>query len=366
MDKVKVGIVGCGNISAIYFKNCKAYRALEVVGCADLDVSRAKARAEEFGIAKGCTVEELLADPAIDLVINLTIPAAHAEVCLKVLEAGKHVYVEKPLAVKLEDGRRMIELAKAKGLRIGCAPDTFLGGGIQTCVKLIRDGWIGEPVGATAFMMSRGHENWHPDPAFYYKAGGGPMFDMGPYYLTALVATLGPIRRVAGMTRTTFPVRTITSAPKYGQTITVDVPTHVAGLLEFGSGAIGTIVTSFDVMGGSTLPRIEIYGSEGTLIVPDPNTFGGPVQFRRKGAKEWGDVPLTHGFTENARGVGVLDIARAIAEGRPHRAGGDLAYHVLEAMHGFHDAADQGRHYEMSSTCDVPEPMPANADSEWM
>ncbi|PYI53578.1 Gfo/Idh/MocA family protein [Paenibacillus flagellatus] len=366
MSNVNIGIIGCGNISAVYFKNCKTYRGLEVVACADLDVARAKARAEEFGVPKGCSVDELLADPGIDLVINLTIPAAHAEVCLKALNAGKHVYVEKPLAVSREDGQRIVETAKAKGLRVGCAPDTFLGGGIQTSVKLIRDGWIGRPVGATAFMMGRGHEHWHPDPAFYYKAGGGPMFDMGPYYLTALVAAVGPIRRVAGMTSTAFAERTVTSAPKYGETIRVDVPTHVAGLLEFANGAIGTIITSFDVMGGSTLPRIEIYGSEGTLKVPDPNTFGGPVQFKRKGAAEWSDVPLSHGFTENARGVGVLDMARAIAENRPHRASGELAYHVLEAMHGFHDASDQGRHYEMHSSCETPEPMPTNADSLWL
>ncbi|MFC3767877.1 Gfo/Idh/MocA family protein [Paenibacillus sp. GCM10012303] len=366
MEKVRVGIIGCGNISAIYFKNCKTYRALEVVACADLDVSRAQARAEEFGVAKACSVEELLADPAIDLVINLTIPAAHAEVCLRALNAGKHVYVEKPLAVTREDGRKIVQLAKEKGLRVGCAPDTFLGGGIQTSIKLIRDGWIGQPVAATAFMLSRGPENWHPDPVFFYKAGGGPMFDMGPYYLTALVAALGPISRIAGMTKTSFPERRITSEPKYGQMIQVDTPTHIAGLLEFASGAIGTIITSFDVMGGSGLPRIEIYGSEGSLKVPDPNTFGGPVLYRRIGAKDWTEIPLSHGFAENSRGVGVLDIARAIAENRPHRANGDLAYHVLEAMHGFHDASDQGKHYEMHSSCESPEPMPMNADSTWL
>ncbi|TNJ68033.1 Gfo/Idh/MocA family oxidoreductase [Paenibacillus hemerocallicola] len=366
MDKVKVGIIGCGNISAIYFKNCKLYRGLEVVACADLDVARAQARAEEFGVPKGCSVDELLADPQIDLVINLTIPAAHAEICQRALLAGKHVYVEKPLAVTREDGRKTLELAKEKGLRVGCAPDTFLGGGIQTCIKLIRDGWIGEPLAATAFMMARGPEGWHPDPVFFYKTGGGPMFDMGPYYLTALVAMLGPINRVAGMTKTSFPERRITSEPKYGQMIQVDIPTHIAGMLEFDSGAIGTIITSFDIMGGANLPRIEIYGSAGTLSVPDPNTFGGPIQFRRKGAKEWAPIPLTHGFAENSRSVGALDMALAIAENRPHRASGDLAYHVLEAMHGFHDASNQGSHYEMKSKCASPEPMPMDADSLWL
>lgn len=366
MEKVKVGIIGCGNISAIYFKNCKLYRGLEVVACADLDLERAEARAAEFGVPKSCSVDELLADPDIEMVINLTIPAAHAEVCRKALLAGKHVYVEKPLSVTREDGLGLLELAQEKGLRVGCAPDTFLGGGIQTCVKLIRDGWIGEPLAATAFMMGRGPEGWHPDPVFFYKTGGGPMFDMGPYYLTALVATLGPIRNVAGMTKTSFPERRITSQAKYGEMIRVDIPTHIAGLLEFESGAVGTIVTSFDIMGGANLPRIEIYGSEGTLCVPDPNTFGGPVQFRRKGAKEFGEIPLTHGFAENSRSVGALDMALAIAENRPHRASGELAYHVLEAMHGFHDAANEGSHYAMKSRCAAPEPMPMTADSTWL
>ena len=366
MKTVKIGIVGCGNISPIYFKNCNTYPGLEVVACADLDVSRAEARAQEYGVPKACSVDELLQDPEIDLVINLTIPAAHAEVALKALNAGKHVYGEKPLAVTREDGRLVLDTAKQKGLRVGSAPDTFLGGGIQTCIKLIRDGWIGEPVAATAFMMARGPESWHPDPVFFYKKGGGPMFDMGPYYLTALIAMLGPISRVAGMTRTSFPERRITSAPKYGQMIEVETPTHIAGLLEFQTGVIGTLITSFDIMGGAGLPRIEIYGSEGSLKVPDPNTFGGPVLYRRKGAKDWGEIPLTHGFAENSRGIGVLDMARAIAEGRPHRANGELAFHALEAMHGFHDSSDQRSQYEMLSSCTVPEPMPLNADSVWL
>ncbi|MDF2725078.1 MAG: gfo/Idh/MocA family oxidoreductase [Paenibacillus sp.] len=366
MKQVKIGIIGCGVISAIYLKNCKQYRGLEVVAVADLDVSRAKARAEEFGVEKACSVEELLADPQIDLVINLTIPAAHAAVSQQALNAGKHVYLEKPLAVTREDARKTLELAEQKNLRVGCAPDTFLGGGIQTCIKLIRDGWIGDPVGATAFMLGRGPEGWHQDPVFFYKAGGGPMFDMGPYYLTAMISMLGSISRVAGMTRTTFPERTITSAAKYGQKIQVDIPTHIAGLLEFESGAIGTIITSFDIMGGSNLPRIEVYGTAGTLFVPDPNTFGGPVMYRRKGAKEITQVPLSHGFAENSRGVGALDMALAIAENRPHRASGALAYHALEAMHGFHDASNSRSHYEMHSKSSSPEPMPLNADEAWL
>lgn len=359
MNKLKAGIVGCGKISGIYLQNLTANRELEVAACADLNVARARASADEYGIPRGCTPAELLADPAIDIVVNLTIPAVHAEVCLQALEAGKHVYVEKPLAVTREEGQAILAKAAEKGRLVGSAPDTFLGGGIQTCIKLIEDGWIGMPVAASAFMIGRGHEHWHPDPEFYYAKGGGPMFDMGPYYLTALVAMLGPIRRVTGSAGISYPQRTITSQPKFGRTIQVETPTHIAGVIDFRSGAIGTIITSFDAFGGTELPRIEIYGSEGTLSVPDPNTFGGPVRVRRYDATEFGDMPLTHGFTDNCRGLGVLDMAAAIRQGRTHRANGELAYHVLEAMHGFHDASMHGKHYEMHSSCERPAPLKA-------
>jgi len=364
VDKIKVGIIGTGNISGIYFQNGKRFEAMEVVACADLDVERAKARAAEYGV-RGCSVEELLADPDIQMVINLTIPAAHASVCLQALEAGKHVYVEKPLAVSREEGSKVLELAASKGLLVGSAPDTFLGGGIQTAIKLIRDGRIGTPIGATAFMTCGGHESWHPAPEFYYQKGGGPMFDMGPYYLTALIAMLGPISRVTGSARISYPERTITSQPKYGQKVKVEVPTHIAGIMDFAAGPIGTLLTSFDTMGGSTLPRIEVYGSEGTLLVPDPNGFGGEVRIWQAGAREWSDIPLTHGKADNARGVGAADMAKAIVSGRKHRASGELAFHVLEAMHGFHDASEQGMHYQMKSTCETPAPLPVGlADFE--
>ncbi|MGI6209387.1 MAG: Gfo/Idh/MocA family protein [Anaerolineae bacterium] len=354
---VKVGLVGSGVISAIYLKNCARHPILEVAACADIIPERAAARAEEFGVC-ACSVDEALDDPEIEVVLNLTIPRAHAEVGMAALEAGKSVYSEKPLAVTREQGRALLaRAASSKGLRVGCAPDTFLGGGIQTCRKLIDDGWIGEPVAATAFMMSHGHESWHPDPEFYYKPGGGPMFDMGPYYLTALVNLMGPVRRVTGSTRVTFPERIITSTPKFGSVIQVEVPTHVAGLMDFSNGAIGTIITTFDVW-AAELPRIEIYGTEGSLQVPDPNTFGGPVRVRRAGAKEWSEVPLTHGYAENARGVGLADMAYALRNGRPHRASGDLAYHVLDIMQAFHESSDQGRHIEIQSTVERPEPLP--------
>ncbi|MEK3734750.1 MULTISPECIES: Gfo/Idh/MocA family protein [Paenibacillus] len=358
MKKVKVGIIGCGKISGIYMENCHKFDILELWACADIDRARAEEQAAKYQIPNVYTTEELLADPEIELVINLTIPAQHAAINLAALEAGKHVYVEKPLAVTREEGLKVLETAKAKGLLVGCAPETFLGAGIQTALKLVREGRIGKPVAATAFMMSRGHEHWHPDPEFYYAAGGGPMFDMGPYYLTALVQLLGPIRSVAGMTGAALAERTITSEKKYGQKVPVDIPTHVAGLLQFQEGAIGTIITSFDIFGDSDLPRIEIYGTQGILSVPDPNTFGGPVLYRLTGESEWTEEPLLPGYSENTRGIGPADMAYAIRSGRAHRASGELAYHVLEAMWAFHDSSDEGKFYQMRSTSDAPRPLP--------
>jgi predicted dehydrogenase len=357
MKTTKIGIVGCGNISGIYLEAGRVFDILEIVACADLLPERASAQAAEYHIPKACSVEELLADPEIEIVVNLTIPRAHAEVALAVLQAGKSVHNEKPLAVSREDGMRLLELGRERGLRVGSAPDTFLGGGLQTCRKLIDDGWIGQPVAATAFMLCHGHESWHPDPDFYYQPGGGPMFDMGPYYLTALVHLMGPVRRVTGSAQITFPERLITSQPKHGTSIKVNVPTHVAGIMDFANGAVGTLVTSFDVW-DAQVPRIEIYGTEGSLSVPDPNTFGGPVFVRRAGASDWSEVPLTHGYSKNSRGIGVADMAYALRSGRPQRASGDMAYHVLDIMHAFHDASREGRHVELSSTCTRPAPLP--------
>ena len=258
-----------------------------------------------------------------------------------------------------EDGAKLVALAKEKGLRVGSAPDTFLGGGLQTCRKLIDDGWIGTPVAATAFMTGHGPEGWHPDPEFFYKVGGGPMFDMGPYYLTALVNLLGPVKRVTGSAQISHPQRIIGSEPHKGETIEVEVATHIAGVMDFACGAVGTMVMSFDVWAAS-LPRIEIYGSEGTLSCPDPNTFGGPVRVKRYHNENWQEVPLSHGYAENSRGIGVADMAAAIQSGRQHRCNGDLAYHVLDLMHAFHDASAQGKHIDVQSTCERPAPLPLN------
>jgi predicted dehydrogenase len=353
----KVGIIGCGNISGIYLENGKVFEAIDIVAVADIDMERAAAKAAQYGIARACSVEDLLSDPEIEIVINLTIPAAHAEVARAVIESGKSVYTEKPLSVTREDGKQLLELGKARGVRVGCAPDTFLGGGIQTCRKLIDDGWIGRPVAAVAFMPSHGPESWHPNPSFFYEVGGGPMFDMGPYYLTTLVNLLGPVKRVTGSAQASFAERTVTNQYNYGDKIPVHIPTHIAGVLDFAGGAVGTIITSFDIW-AANLPRIEIYGSEGSLSVPDPNTFGGPVQIRRAGASEWSEVPLTHGFTKNSRGLGVADMATAIKSGRKHRVSGELAYHVLDLMHAFHDASREGRHIMVESTCERPAALP--------
>lgn len=366
MEKVKIGIIGCGMISEIYIKNTKeTFQNLDVIAVADINMDSAKARAEQFGIPKAYSPEELLADEEIEMVINLTIPTAHAPICLQALEAGKHVFVEKPLAVTREDGKKILELAKSKGLYVGSAPDTFLGGGLQTCRKLIDDGWIGEPIAASAFMMGSGPEGFHPNPDFFYVEGGGPMFDMGPYYLTALINLIGPIKRVTGCARATYPERTIKAGPRAGEKVPVEIPTHISGVFEFENGAIGSITTSFDVW-GSQLPRIEIYGTTGTLIVPDPNTFGGPIYVKRQGEAQWTEIPLTHSFRENSRGIGAADMANAIRTGRANRASGELAFHVLDVMHAFIDASEKGQHIEISSGCDRPEALPMNQPTDFL
>ena len=357
MEKTNIGIIGCGSISGAYLDAHKRFDVLDIVACADLDMDRARAKADQFGIPRACSVPELLAMDDIRIVVNLTIPGAHAEIAMATLEAGKHAYSEKPFAVTREDGARILKLANEKGLRVGCAPDTFLGGGGQTARKIIDDGWIGTPIAASAHMMSHGHESWHPDPEFYYKAGGGPMFDMGPYYLTALVNLLGPVQRLTGSASTTFKQRTITSEPKYGTVIDVDVPTHVTGIMQFSSGAVGTITTTFDVW-ATNLPGIEIYGTEGTLGVPNPNGFGGVAHVRRADAEEWTAMPLSHGYTEQNRGIGVADMAYAIRSGRPHRATGQLAMHVLDIMQSFVEASDQGEYIELTTGCPRPAMLP--------
>jgi len=351
-----IGIIGCGNISNAYFHACKRFPAIKIASCADLDVERARAKAKEHGIATAYSVDELLKDPQVEIVLNLTIPAAHAQIDLTAIAAGKHVYSEKPFGLTRAEGAQVVANAAAKKVRVGCAPDTVLGGGTQTCRKLIDDGAIGTPIGFSANMLCAGHESWHPSPEFYYQKGGGPMFDMGPYYLHSLITLLGPVKRDSGSTRITFKERTITSQPKHGTKVTVEIPTHVVGILEFVSGAIGTLTTSFDVK-AHNLPCIEIYGSDGSLSVPDPNSFGGPVKVRTASDKEWRTVALTHPYTEGERGLGVADMATAIASGRQHRANGEIAMPALDVMQAIHEASDGGRHITLSTTCARPQAM---------
>ena len=357
VEKVKVGVIGCGNISRIYLEQSRTFDILEVKAVSDMDMDRAKAKAKEHDIPCVYTVDQLLADDEIEMVLNITPPGAHGEIGLRALEAGKSVYNEKPFAVFRDDGQKMLALADKKGLRVGCAPDTFMGAGLQTCRRLIDDGAIGTPVAATAFMMGHGPERWHPDPEFFYKIGGGPMFDMGPYYLTALVSLLGPVKRLTGSARISFTEREIGSEPKRGTKIVVETPTHVTGLLEFESGPVATLITSFDVW-KSSLPRIEIYGSEGTLMVPDPNTFGGPVVLWKPESKEGEEMPLLPIRAKNSRSLGLADMAYGIRTGRKHRANGQMAYHVLDIMWSIHDAARESRYLDMKSTCERPAPMP--------
>ncbi|MFZ4598611.1 MAG: Gfo/Idh/MocA family protein [Terrimicrobiaceae bacterium] len=356
-NRFKVGIIGCGNISAIYAEAGHKFSNIEVVSCADLDLERARQVAEKHGIPRAVRVDQLLADAEIELVINLTIPAVHGEVAIEVIKSGKHVYSEKPLALRRREARELIGLAREKGLRIGCAPDTFLGAGLQTCRQLIDQGAIGEPLGGSGFMLSSGPESWHPNPDFFYKKGAGPLFDMGPYYLTALTTLLGPVRRVTGSARASFPERTIGSGPLVGKTIPVETPTHISAVLDFESGPVVSLTTSFDVQAHRTSP-IEIYGSEGTLVVPDPNTFGGPVLVRRKGEDDWREIPLTFAYPDNSRGLGVADLLAAIPENREHRANAKVAYHVLDVMHSILDSSETERHVELASTMTRPAPLP--------
>jgi predicted dehydrogenase len=358
-DKMKIGIIGCGNISGAYFGGAQKTNALEIKSCADLHKEAAHRAAEKYGCL-AVSVDELLADPEIELVVNLTIPNAHAEVGLKVLEAGKHAYSEKPFAVDIESGQQLLQKATEKRLRVGCAPDTFLGTGIQTSRKVVDEDRIGRPIAGTAFMCGHGHESWHPNPAFYYDIGGGPMMNMGPYYITALVNLLGPVTRVAGITTKAFAERVATSEKARGKRIPVRTTTHLTGVMEFASGAVVTTVMSFD-MWRHSLPRIELYGTTGSMQVPDPNGFGGAVRVCPAGG-DWSDVPLA--FPQNARIIGVIDMVGAIRSGRPHRASGALAYHVLEVMLAFDTSSQSGQHVQIKSTVERPAPLPPGLN-EW-
>ena len=358
---IRVGLIGCGAISGAYLSAAPSFPVMRVVACADQSREAAERKAAEFHVPRVCPVDELLADESIDVVLNLTVPGAHAEVAMRALESGKHTYSEKPLGITREEGRKILDQAAARGLRVGCAPDTFLGTGVQTARKLIDDGAVGRPVAFTAFYMSRGHESWHPSPEFYYARGGGPMFDMGPYYLTALFNLLGRPRRVSGAASVAIPERTITSRPNAGRVIRVETPDHVCGTIEFDGGAAGVVIQTFATHHPQYDEKqpITVYGTEGTLRVPDPNTFDGPVHLRRAGDGEWREVPspFVRGY---GRSVGLADMAHAIRSGRLHRASGELAFAVLDVMQGFLESSERGSAYEPAARFDRPAPMPAH------
>jgi len=357
---LRIGIIGVGNVSVQYLATLPGLPGVRVTAVADLDHERARQVAT--GGIRATSPEELHEADDVDLVLNLTVPRAHAEVALRAIKAGKHVYNEKPLALTTAEGRRVLDAAADRGVRVGCAPDTVLGTGVQTARHHLDAGAVGTPVAATACMVSPGPERWHPSPEFFYRTGGGPLFDMGPYYLTTLVTLLGPVRRVAGMTATPRTRRTVGSGPRRGAEFPVEVPTHVTGTLEHASGAVSTLLMSFDVW-AAELPRIEVHGTDGSLSVPDPNGFGGEVRMFHRDSREWTPVPVAAGYAGGGRGCGIADLAGALAAGTPHRATGELALHVLDVMESLLRAAEGGRTEPVATGCARPDPMPAIAPS---
>ncbi|MBQ1503945.1 MAG: Gfo/Idh/MocA family oxidoreductase [Oscillospiraceae bacterium] len=387
---VNVAMIGCGAISGIYLKNLThTFREVRLFGVCDLVPERAeKALAYvKDAIAEGAAVEppkvyakmvDAFSDPDVQVILNLTRPYEHYAVTKAALNAGKHVYSEKPLAVDMDEADELVELALKNGLYLGGAPDTFMGAGIQTSRKLIDDGVIGDVIGANVSMICHGHETWHPDPEFYYKRGGGPMMDMGPYYVTALVNLLGEAKGLVGLTKKSFNQRIITSKPHYGEVIDVDIDTHLTGNILFSSGAIASIFTTFDVH-YTNQARFEVYGTKGTLVVPDPNTFGGPIllyrpeDFVRGPAVDpalrkidlnpyphYKEIPLMFDYRENSRGLGLADMCKAIEDARPWRANYRQQHHVLEILTGFSKASREGKFLELKTKYTRPAPMENN------
>ncbi|MFI3214756.1 MAG: Gfo/Idh/MocA family oxidoreductase [Eubacteriales bacterium] len=372
---MKIGILGCGVISNTYIADIqKFFKDIDIKGCADIDKKKAQETAEKYNIPNAYTVEEILSDEEIEIIVNLTPPFLHTEVNRKILAAGKHLYCEKPFALTLKDAEEICQMAKENHLQIGGAPETFLGSAMQTCRKLIDDGWIGKPLYATANMVNHGVETWHPAPIAYYKKGGGPLFDMGPYYLSALVSLLGGIDNLYAYGGTGFDKRMIYSEPLNGQEVTVDVTTHYTVALKMKSDVIVNMNLSFDIW-HSSLPMLEIYGTEGTLVVPDPNMYGGtPKVFRReqildkmftdeeRPIDETNIVPmevpeLYHHIKDYSRGIGVLDLVKAVETEKYARTGPELICHITEAMEGIEQSVHTGEKYVMTTECMKPEPI---------
>lgn len=351
---MRIGMIGCGNIAAQYLASFPVLPDVELVAVADLDPERARALAAEHEGVRALTVDELLVDEAVDTVLNLTIPAAHAEIDLRAIAAGKNVYSEKPFAVDTADGAAVLAAAAEKGVLVGSAPDTVLGTGTQTARAVIDAGKIGTPVAATATMLTPGHERWHPNPDFYYTPGGGPLLDMGPYYIHALVTLLGPVSAVIGAGSRSRDEREIGSGPRAGQRIPVSIDTHITGVLVHASGALSTLVMSFDAVATSARP-IEVHGTEGSLAVPDPNRFEGEVSLHRLGDEAWTDVPVSAGYADAGRGIGLQDMA---VRGSDLRASGRLGQHALEIMNAVLASSASGARIEIASTVERPEAVP--------
>lgn len=360
MKKIKIGFVGVGCISGIYLQNLtKMFKEVEIIGVCDLIRERAEKAVKDYNLPKLYNdMYELFDDPEVDIVLNITRPYEHYEVTKQALLHGKHVYSEKPLSPDLNEARELVALAKEKGLLLGGAPDTFMGSAIQTCRYLIDSGYIGEPIGGQGRMISRGPENWHPDPKFVYQYGGGPMFDMGPYYVTAFINLLGAVDEVAGMAKISYPERPILSEKKYGNMMRVDVPTYVMGNLRFKSGAVASLFTTFDVSNTNPeAPSIEIYGSEGSIVVPDPNWFDGKILVRRGREKEMAELPSIYNYKENSRGLGLCDMAKALQTGRMHRANSQQQLHVVEIMSAFYTSSETGKFVKIESEYERQVPM---------
>lgn len=365
MKTVGVGIIGCGNISTSYLKLAPLFKALEVRAVADLNMDVAKLRAEEFSV-RADTIDDLLAADDIEIIVNLTIPAAHFDVTKRTLEAGKHAYSEKPFVLTLEEGEALRSLAAEKGLRVGSAPDTFLGGAHQLARAAIDENLVGDIIGGTCHVMSRGMEAWHPNPDFFFQPGGGPILDLGPYYVTNLVQLIGPVKAVTAMASASFPSRTIGNGPREGETVPVDTPTNIHAVLEFENGALITLGASWDVC-AHRHENMELYGTDGSLYLPDPNFFGGEVYLAKQDGDTTAIASRNHAFEipnakdgqgndrANYRCAGLADMAVAVATGRPHRCSLELATHVVEIMTAILQSAEERRWIDMVTACERPD-----------
>ena len=355
-EPVRIGIVGVGTISKQYLDTLDRLESVVVTAVADIDEQLARTVAGNLTDVHACNVPELVSRDDVDLVLNLTIPVAHRDIALQAIRGGKSVYGEKPLALDTAQAGEMLAAATAAGVVIGCAPDTVLGTGIQTARKAIDDNLIGCPIAATATMVTPGHERWHPNPDFYYQPGGGPLLDMGPYYLSALVTLLGPVTAATGASSRTRSTRTIGSGSRAGQLVPVDIDTHISGILTHESGALSTVLMSFDAA-ATRSAHIEIHGELGSLVAPDPNRFDGDVQIHTLEGKAWETLPVSAGYLNAGRGVGIADLA-ATPVGASPRAGGELAYHVLDIMESLLISAQTGRSQRVSSTVARPAAVP--------